>query len=102
MANAFSMGITCTKDVIKRLPVNVATSSQIIAPENPNRIGFIIFNNSSNSAYVSLADTSIAASCTKLIATFSAWEWAWPISYTGPISAIRNSGSGNMVVWEFT
>ena len=84
-------------------PVDVRQASVVIAPANPNRMGFVIFNNSANSGYVSLAGVSVASTCTRLIATFTSWEF-FPdgMCYTGPISAIRNSGSGVMAVWEFT
>jgi hypothetical protein len=81
--------------------VNVTTTSVVIAPANPNRRGFVIFNNSSNSAYVSLAATSVASTCTRLVAAFASWEMVGGLAYTGPISAIRNSGAGIVTVWEF-
>ncbi len=89
---------SCTK----LTPVNVATTSVVIAPANPNRRGFIVFNNSANSGYISFAATSVASECTRLIATFTSWEMLTPIAYTGALSAIRNSGTGAMTVYEFT
>ncbi len=88
--------------VTKSAGVNVLTTSVVIAPANSLRKGMIIFNNSANSAYVSLAATCVAATCTRLIATYTSWECFWTTYYTGPISAIRNSGTGVMTVWEFT
>lgn len=82
--------------------VNVLTASLVIAPANANRKGFVIFNNSSNSCYVSLAGTSVASTCTRLIATFTSWEFFPQFCYQGAISAIRNAGSGGIAVWEFT
>lgn len=80
--------------------VNVTTASVILVPANPNRKGVVIFNNSSNSVYVKYAATSVASTCTKLIATYASWEPVSPVCYTGPISAIRNSGSGVVTVFE--
>lgn len=77
---------------------NVLLSSVQIAPANPNRKGFIVFNNSTNSTYVTMGATSSSASCTKLIATFTSWECYSP--YTGVLSAIRNAGSGNAVFYD--
>lgn len=86
---------------VKTAGVNVGTTSVVVAPENENRKGFIVFNNSANTVYLSLADTSVASSCTKPLATYQTWEIMSDFWYTGPISAIRNSGSGVVTVWEF-
>lgn len=80
----------------------VTTTSVVVAPANPNRKGFIAFNNSGNSTYLSLAPVSVSATCTRLVASFTSWECVTPVVYTGPISAIRNSGTGNVLIWEFT
>ncbi len=80
--------------------VNVLLASVVIAPANPRRIGFYIFNNSSNSVYVTLGPTSASSFCTQLIATFATWACNDPICYTGVISAIRNAGSGVCTVHE--
>lgn len=82
------------------LGVNVLLASVVIAAANPNRLGFIIFNNSSNSVYVTFGATSVAAACTQLVATFSSWVCMSSVSYTGVISAIRNAGSGVVTVHE--
>src|SRR5882672_9745830 len=78
---------------------SVTTASKVIAVANPKRCAFVIFNNSSNSTYVSFVDPSVAAQCTRLIATFTSWEWFSHIIYTGVITAIRNAGSGDITVW---
>lgn len=82
--------------------VNVLLVSTVIAPANPNRKGFYIWNNSANSAYVSLAATSTSAGPTQIVPTFQTWSMVGPLCYQGPIAAIRNSGSGTMTVWELT
>ncbi len=87
---------------VAKTSTNVVLVSVKIAEANPNRKGFIIFNNSANSVYVSLTGPAVAATCTRLIATYAAWEWLYPIAYTGEIYAIRNSGTGQVTVWEFT
>lgn len=77
-----------------------ANASAVICAENADRIGFIIWNNSANSCYIGLSSVAVAATCCKIIATFTSWEWLQPTSYTGIISAIRNAGSGTITVWE--
>lgn len=79
---------------------NVLLVSVQIAAANPNRRGFIIFNNSSNSVYVSFANPAVASAAVRIIATFTSWEVLAPICYTGALYAIRNAGSGAVSVWE--
>ncbi len=79
---------------------NVLLASVQIVPANPDRKGLVIFNNSANSCYVSPENPAVAASCMRLIATFASWECYGPTVYTGPLYCIRNSGSGNVTVWE--
>jgi hypothetical protein len=85
---------------IKKTTTAVATTSQVIAAANPNRKGFYIWNNSSNSVYISFADTSASAGPTFILATFQSHVMVNGVVWQGVISAIRNSGSGNIVVWE--
>lgn len=82
------------------VPSVAAGTSALLVGENPSRRGFVIWNNSSNSCYISCDTVSIAASCTWILATFQAKE-VLSIAYTGPLSAIRNSGTGTWTVWEF-
>ncbi len=79
---------------------SVATTSVLLVGANVSRKGFILWNNSANSAYVSLADTSNSSTCTWIVATFTSLVYCFPVSYTGPISAIRNSGTGTITVYE--
>lgn len=81
-------------------PVTVNTTSAVIAPANPNRVGFVIYNNSSNSRYVCLGATATGTLCHKIIATFATWECYGPVCYTGILSAIGNAGTGTMNVVE--
>ncbi len=81
--------------------VNVTNAGQIIAPANPNRKAFYIWNNSANSGYVTLGSTPSSATCPIIIATFQSYISNGPVCYTGPISAIRNgAATGNMAVTE--
>ncbi len=80
--------------------VNVLLASVVIAAANPDRLGLIIFNNSSNSVYVTFGGTSSSATCTRLIPTFASWECIGAVIYTGAVSAIRNAGSGACIAYE--
>jgi hypothetical protein len=80
--------------------VSVTTASVLIATTNTSRKGFIIWNNSSNSIYLSFAPTSSSSTCTYILPTFASWVYNGPIIYQGPISGIRNSGSGTVTLYE--
>lgn len=80
---------------------SVGTStSVVIAAANPYRIGLSIYNNGANSAYLTYGTTSSGSSPTRILATFANWDMTGPVFYTGPIAAIRNAGSGTMIVTE--
>lgn len=81
--------------------INVLLVSIVISPANPNRIGFTVWNNSANSAYLTFGATASSASPTYIHPTFSTLAFFGPAIYTGVLSAIRNAGSGTMVVTEF-
>lgn len=85
----------------KQTITTVGNTSVKIANKNPYRQGLIIFNNSSNSMYVSFKGPAVAANCIRVIASYSSWEYQLPVCYTGEIYAIRNSGTGAVTVWEF-
>lgn len=80
--------------------VNVALASVKILDANANRQGLVIFNNSSNSTYLSYGVASIAAECAEILTTFNQMKMTGPGVYTGEIHAIRNAGTGNCVCWE--
>lgn len=79
---------------------NVALTSVQLVGTNKNRTGFIIWNNSSNSAYVTFGPTSSSSTPTQIIPTFQSWQVLSGAIWQGPISAIRNAGSGSMTVYE--
>ena len=78
----------------------VATASLQIAPANLNRRGFVVFNNSANSCYVTWENPAVAAQCVRLIPTFASWECYGPSVYAGALFCIRNAGTGAVTVWE--
>lgn len=86
--------------VVKTTSANVGTSSIVAFPKNPQRLAFYLYNNSSNSVYVTFGPTSVAATCTWTVPTFATWIHNYPVGYTGEISAIRNAGSGTLTLYE--
>jgi hypothetical protein len=85
---------------IKKTTTSVLTASKVVCEANPKRKGFYIWNNSANSVYLSFEGTASSAGPTKILATFTTWEVINGAIWQGVISGIRNSGSGNIVVWE--
>ncbi len=80
---------------------SVGTSSVVVLAANPKRLGFLIYNNSANSVYIDFSP--LASSSTHmvlLIATFATYQMLGPVVYTGMISAIRNAGSGILMITE--
>lgn len=81
---------------------NVALTSVQIIGSNASRKGFILYNNSANSCYINFAATASSNSCSIIVPTFASWSWTMTGgTYTGQISAIRNAGSGTIIVTEF-
>ena len=81
----------------------VATSSVQIIGSNYNRKSVMLYNNSSNSCYINFGPTASSAACSVIVASFT--TWMWPVAeacYIGPISAIRNAGTGTIIVTEFS
>lgn len=77
-----------------------ATVSVLLAPANPSRVGFTIWNNVNNTAYVTFAATSSGSTPSFIIGAFSSFVWNGVICPTGPISAVRNSGTGTFTITE--
>lgn len=78
----------------------VTTTSQKIISANPERIGLIIYNNSSNTGYIAFGSTANSANnMTRPITTFAAWDSPLPV-FTGEIYAIRNAGTGTFIITE--
>jgi hypothetical protein len=79
----------------------VLLSSVVICAANQNRKGFSIWNNGANSAYITWGPVSSSSSPVIILATFSSYICLGPLIWTGIMSALRNTGSGNIVVTEF-
>jgi hypothetical protein len=91
--------LTSSKAIITTSSSVGLTSVQIIGA-NPGRRGIIIYNNSSNSAYITYGPSSVSSTPTRILATFSQFEMLGPVVYTGVISAVRNAGSGTLTITE--
>lgn len=80
----------------------VAQSSVVIAKANSKRMGFIIWNNGANSGYLTFGPTSTSSAPQVIHASFTSYTWPFSgFCYTGPISAIRNAGTGTFTIAEF-
>ena len=80
----------------------ITTTSTLILPANPKRVGLILWNQSANSVYVAFAENGNSSTkMTLIIGAYSSWVMQGPI-YRGPISGIRNSGTGPVVATELT
>ncbi len=92
--------IQCSR-VVQTVSATVTTSSVLILPANPNRVGMTIWNQSANSGYLTFGTTSGSSTPTDIIATFTTKSYFGPVVYTGPVAAIRNAGTGTFVCYEF-
>lgn len=87
--------------VVASAGVNILLVSLLVAAADTNCIGFTIWNNSANSAYIVFGPTATSAAPTYIHPTFSTLAFFGPVIYTGVISSIRNAGSGTIVVTRF-
>lgn len=81
----------------------VGTTSDRILPVayNRRRLGFVVFNNSSNSLYVSFTDPAQVTQCVRIVELYSSWEVYGPSAvWQGELHAIRGAGTGAVTVWE--
>jgi hypothetical protein len=78
----------------------VAAVSKVIIGANPKRKGLIIYNNGGNTAYITFGPVSAGNACTTNVASFQSWSMLGNVVYTGQIAAIRNAGTGVMVITE--
>ncbi len=95
-------GIVACPTATPTISPSVLLVSQVVLPANASRKGFIIYNNSANSVYLTYGPTSTGSTCTRILATFANFESLGPVVYTGQISAIRNAGAGTLVITELS
>ncbi len=81
---------------------SVGLTSMQVMSSNSKRMGLIVYNNSANSVYLAF-DTFCASAThmTMIIPTFAQWFMTAP-TYCGPISAVRNAGSGILMITELS
>jgi hypothetical protein len=77
--------------------VATSGSSTLLLAANANRKGFIITTETGTANYVALAATASLTSYTYLLGSATVLD---KTGYTGPVSLIRSSGSGNVQVTE--
>lgn len=90
------------RDSTTIISTSVLTISTTILPPNQNRLAFMLYNNSANSGYFTFSSVSSSNKCSFIVPTFANWYWPFSnIYFSGALSCIRNSGSGNVIVTEF-
>lgn len=95
------MTISCYK-ATTTVSASVAQTSVKVIGTNPFRAGLMIYNNGANSCYVNFGQTASGSTCSVIIPTFTTWTWNLPgCIFHGDIFAIRNAGSGTLIVTEF-
>lgn len=78
----------------------IGTNSVIITQANWQRKALYLYNNSANTVYISFSTSANSnTNMTLPITTFTTWTMLTPI-YCGPISGIRNAGTGTVLVTE--
>lgn len=86
---------------VRTVSASVGTSNALVVYANKRRQGLTIYNNSSNSVYITFGPVSNGSTCTRILATFTQFDMLGPAIYRGEISAIRNAGSGALVITEY-
>lgn len=81
--------------------VPTSTTSAVLAAANANRRELHVHNSSSKELYVAFAATATTATFTIIIGSNQGHTFALN-GYTGVVSAIHSSGSGNARVTEVT
>lgn len=89
------------KATITISPVVTTTSVKLI-DVNKDRLGLILYNNSSNSIYIALGSAANSnTNMTFIIPTFASLTLPAPV-YTGVVHGIRNAGTGTVLCTELT
>lgn len=92
--------MTAASPILVAVPVG-APGARILEA-NPNRAGFSIYNNSSNTIYIQFKGPMVGGSNVHQIAAYTSWYGPFNGTvWQGEIWAMRNSGSGNAVIYEF-
>jgi hypothetical protein len=80
----------------------VAIGNTVVLAANANRKGFSILNAGGNKVYIAYGPTCSTSVYAFDLAANGIYQHTMPFYYTGQISAIRPSGSGAVVITEFT
>jgi hypothetical protein len=92
------------KSTIASASIPAATSVKLF-DANPNRKGFTVYNNSTNSLYVCIENPAVAANlidfCGSNAGQTSVVKWLGTSVPTAAVYVIRNAGTGGVTGWEF-
>lgn len=98
-----SLNVTNVANVISTTAnltnITSTISSQLILNSNPNRKGFIMFNDSNETCFISFASSSSTTLFTIFLSTKMTYQNE-AIIYTGPISVIWTIADGTLRVTE--
>ncbi len=79
---------------------SIGLTSTLVLSANQWRRGLYVYNNGANTVYLSFDSfVSSATHMTIPVATFSTWVMQMPI-YLGSLAAVRNSGTGILMITE--
>lgn len=94
---------TCKKTTLASADFPAATDI-LLAPANPNRRGFIIYNNSTNSMYIGVASPATTGNqigqCGSNASSAAHFSMLDAVCYTGALYVKRNSGTGSAWIVE--
>lgn len=85
---------------VRTITLPVTTVSQKILDADANRKGAIIFNDSDNSLYLTYGATALVTVPTKIVGPYTTYDLPGPAVWCGEIAAIRESGTGAVVITE--
>lgn len=99
-ANPPSYNITAaqTSSAVITVSGDIQGSSSVILGKK-DRLGALFFNSSNQPAFLTLAETSNPKTCSFKIA--GGESFLLPFAYNGKVSAIRENGSGSIIITEF-
>jgi hypothetical protein len=92
--------IISSKTLVTTSPNVLLVPIKIIG-QNDNRVGFMLYNNSANSAYITYGAANGSSTCSFILATFTQYVHMATIWWTGELYAVRNAGSGSIIITEF-
>lgn len=85
---------------IRTITPAITTVSLKILDDTFDRKGAVLFNDSANSAYITYGPSATVLSPTKVIGPYADWHLPGPAIWCGEISAIREDGTGSLVITE--